>query len=209
MRRRRFRKRRISVFGWLINAFALLVGLWAAGFLAFMVFVWSETPPNPIPHADGIVVLTGGDGRVTAALALLAERAAPALLISGAGKGTNLGDFTADDSSAATRYADEITIGHMAATTRGNATEAAAWARARHMKSLIIVTADYHLPRAMLEIRRRLPDMKLYGVPVRPPAISHFPDFSTLRLLAGEYCKYLAVRSGLFDLAADDLGDSQ
>jgi uncharacterized SAM-binding protein YcdF (DUF218 family) len=207
--RRRFKRRRSRVLAWLINAIVLLAGVWAAGFLVFMVAIWAAAPPNPIPHADGIVALTGGDDRVSAALALLAERAAPALLISGAGKGTYLGDFTVDDSLAATHYADAITLGHRAATTRGNALETAAWANARQMKSLIVVTADYHMPRAILEIQRCLPDTKLYQVPVRPPAISHLFGLPTLRLLAVEYTKYLLVRSTLFDRAANDLGATQ
>jgi uncharacterized SAM-binding protein YcdF (DUF218 family) len=208
-KRSRFKRPRFRVLGWLVNALVLLAGAWAVGFLAFMVSIWSASPPNPIPHADGIVALTGGDGRVSAALALLAEQAAPALLISGAGRGTYLGDFTSDDSPAATRYASEITVGHNAASTRGNALETSAWANARHMKSLIIVTADYHMPRAILEIRRCLPATTLYEVPVRPPAISHLFGLPTLRLLAVEYTKYLFVRSGLFDMAANDLGTSQ
>jgi uncharacterized SAM-binding protein YcdF (DUF218 family) len=209
MGRRRFKRRRSSLLAWLVNAVVLLGGAWLAGFLVFLVVIWAASPPNPIPHADGIVALTGGDDRVRAALALLAEQAAPALLISGAGKGTYLGDFTVDDSAAATHYAGEITVGHMAATTRGNAAETAAWAKARHMKSLIIVTADYHMPRAILEIRRVLPDAALIEVPVRPPAMSHLFGLPTLRMLAEEYTKYLFVRSGLFDLAADDLGATQ
>jgi uncharacterized SAM-binding protein YcdF (DUF218 family) len=198
-RRRRFRDRRFYPLRWLLNLVVLLAGAWGVGFLAFMVVVWAESPPNPIPHADGIVALTGGDGRVSAALALLAERAAPALLISGAGRGTYLGDFTADDALAATRYASEITVGHAALTTEGNAVETAAWANARHMRALIIVTADYHMPRASLEIQRCLPEVRLIEVPVRPPAISHLFGLPTLRLLAVEYSKYLVVRSGLFD----------
>jgi len=209
MGRRRFKRHRSRLLAWLLNAVVLLGGAWLAGFLVFLVVIWAASPPNPIPHADGIVALTGGDDRVSAALALLAEQAAPALLISGAGKGTYLGDFTIDDSAAATHYAGEITLGHRAATTRGNAAETAAWATARHMKSLIIVTADYHMPRAILEIRRALPDATLIEVPVRPPAMSHLFGLPTLRLLAEEYTKYLFVRSGLFDLAADHLGATQ
>ena len=209
MPRRRFKRRRIRLFSWFLNGLVLLAGAWVVGFLVFLVAIWSASPPDPIPHADGIVALTGGDGRVSAALALLAEQAAPALLISGAGKGTYLGDFTTDDSAAATRFASAITLGHAAASTRGNALETAAWANARHMQSLIIVTADYHMPRAILELRRYLPATVLFQVPVRPPAISHLFGPPTLRLLAVEYSKYLAVRSGLFDLAADDLGSTQ
>jgi uncharacterized SAM-binding protein YcdF (DUF218 family) len=203
--RRRFKRRRFRPLRWLVNVAVLLVGVWFIGFLAFMAVIWAAEPPNPIPHADGIVALTGGDGRVSAGLALLAEQAAPALLISGAGRGTYLGDFTADDSAAATRYAKEITLGHEAATTRGNALETAAWANANHMNSLIIVTADYHMPRAIFEIRHALPRAVLYAVPVRPPAMTHLFGFPTLRLLAVEYSKYLIVRAGIFDTADDDL----
>lgn len=201
-RQRRFRKYRFRPFRWLINLAVLLAGAWLIGFLVFMAVIWAAEPPNPIPHADGIVALTGGEDRVSAGLALLSEQAAPALLISGAGRGTYLGDFTADDTAAATKYAGEITLGHAALSTRGNAEETAAWANAHHMKSLLIVTADYHMPRAILELRRYLPGVTLVAVPVRPPAMSHLLGLPTLRLLALEYTKFLIVRAGIPDLAS-------
>ncbi|OYV36450.1 MAG: hypothetical protein B7Z80_15485 [Rhodospirillales bacterium 20-64-7] len=134
-----------------------------------------------------------------AALALAPGRVcdAPLLLISGAGRGTYLGDFTVDNAAAATRYAAEITLGHMAGTTHGNAIEAANWAHAHHLHSLIIVTADYHMPRAMLEMRRALPGVRLVAAPVRPPGMGPRFSLKILRLLAGEYTKYLAVRLDL------------
>jgi uncharacterized SAM-binding protein YcdF (DUF218 family) len=208
-RRRTFKRRRFSPLRWLLRLVLLLLAAWAAGLAGFSAAVWSAAPPDPIPRADGIVALTGGDDRVSAAMALLAEKDAPALLISGAGKGTYLGDFTADDTAAATRYAAAITIGHLAATTRGNALEAAAWARSRHMKTLLIVTADYHMPRAIFVIGQRLPGVSLVGVPVRPPAMSHMLSLATWRVLAVEYTKYLITRAGLDDLAGADVDTTQ
>ncbi|OYY04091.1 MAG: hypothetical protein B7Y73_05115, partial [Acidocella sp. 35-58-6] len=106
MRRRRlYDRRRQWVWRWLGQGVLLFAGLWLAGFMVFVEVVAHAVPPLLLPHADGIVVLTGGDDRVSAALGLLADRAAPLLLISGAGRGTYLGDFTADDAAAATRYA--------------------------------------------------------------------------------------------------------
>jgi uncharacterized SAM-binding protein YcdF (DUF218 family) len=198
----RFRRRRFPLLRLAFRLALLLVFLWVAGFAIFLGVVLTAAPPNPLPVADGIVALTGGDDRVGAGLALLAAHEAPLLLISGAGHGTYLGDFTADDAAAATRYASAITLGHMADTTHGNALEAADWAHAHHMHSLIIVTADYHLPRAMLEMSNTLPGITLIASPVRPPAMRKLFTFPTLRLLAGEYTKYLAVRSGLGQLAA-------
>jgi uncharacterized SAM-binding protein YcdF (DUF218 family) len=196
-RRARYRRRRFFLLRWGFRLALTAALLWLAGFAIFVMAVAIAAPPNPMPRADGIVALTGGDGRVSAALALLAARDAPALLISGAGRGTYLGDFTADDSAAATKYAGAITLGHSAVTTHGNALETAYWARSRGMKSLIIVTADYHMPRAILELRRSLPGVNLVQVPVRPPAMAALTSLSTLRLLAGEYSKYLVVRLGL------------
>lgn len=186
----------LTLTGMVLRLLAGLAGLWAAGLVVFYVVVFSSAPPNPVPPADGIVALTGGDNRIGTALALLAQNEAPLLLISGAGRGTYLGDFTADDAAAATRYAADITLGHQAETTHGNALEAAAWASTHHMHALIIVTADYHMPRALAEMQRAMPDMRLIAVPVRPPAMRKFVSLQTLQLLAAEYTKYLAVRAG-------------
>ncbi|WP_297371481.1 YdcF family protein [Acidocella sp.] len=179
-----------------------LAGAWAAGFVLFVIAVSTSAPPNPLPPAGGIVALTGGDDRISTALALLAEHEAPLMLISGAGRGTYLGDFTADDATAATRYAADITLGHMANTTHGNAVEAAAWVHAHHISSLLVVTADYHMPRAMTELRRTLPTITLIPVPVRPPAMHKLFTLPTLRLLASEYTKYLLVRADLRGFAS-------
>jgi uncharacterized SAM-binding protein YcdF (DUF218 family) len=189
--RRKFIKRRFSFIRLLSQLVLVVIAGWAAGLAGFSAAVWSAAPPDPIPKADGIVALTGGDGRVSEAMALLAEKDAPALLISGAGRGTYLGDFTVDDAAATTRYAGAITIGHMAATTRGNALETAAWAKARHMRS------------------QRLPEGELVGVPVRPPAMSHMASLATWRVLAVEYSKYLAARAGLDDFAGADVDLTQ
>lgn len=190
-RRRRWRLK--IIFG----AASALCLAWGAGFLVYLLSVFNAVPPNPLPPADGIVVLTGGDDRISEALALLVRHEAPLMLISGVAKGTYLGDFTADDRLAATDYADDITVGHAATTTHQNGLEAAIWARAHHMRSLVVVTADYHMPRALLEIHHALPGAQLIAYPVRPPAMREGLTWSTLSLLAGEYSKYLVVRADL------------
>jgi uncharacterized SAM-binding protein YcdF (DUF218 family) len=79
--------------------------------------------------------------------------------------------------------------------------ETQSWAGEHHMRTLIIVTADYHMPRALQEMRAALPGVTLIPYPVRPPAMRKMLSLATLRMLAGEYTKYLAVRSGLGWLA--------
>jgi uncharacterized SAM-binding protein YcdF (DUF218 family) len=181
---------------------ALCGAIWLVGFGWFLAIVASERPIMPMPHADGIVVLTGGSDRVKAGLELLMAGAAPRLLISGAGTGTYLGDFTPRDGINATQKAAGITLGHHATTTRGNAREAAAWVIRHNIVSLIVVTADYHMPRALLELQRRMPAVTLLAEPVRPPAMLHLDRWRSLRLLAAEFSKYVLVRVRLGGFAA-------
>ena len=65
------------------------------------------------------------------------------------------------------------------------------------MRSLLVVTAGYHMPRALLEIGRALPEEILYPVPVQPPALRGPGGVGTARLLAVEYTKWLAAHLGL------------
>ncbi len=136
------------------------------------------------------MVLTGGAGRVSAALRLLAENRAPALLVSGVGN-AEFPDL-ARRAGLGASLADRVTIGHAAATTRGNAVETADWARGIGARSLIVVTSGYHMARALAELSRVMPGVALYPVSVLPAG-----ERLGLRLLAGEYTKFLAAGLGL------------
>jgi uncharacterized SAM-binding protein YcdF (DUF218 family) len=164
---------------------------WVAGFLWFL-HVAGQTAEPP-PPADGIVALTGGADRIEAALHLLAQGAAPRLLISGVG---GAADFRALGIDPA--LASRVTIGRAAATTHGNALETANWVHANAVRSLIVVTAGYHMPRARAELARALPDTTLISFPVQPASL-RMSNVSALKLLASEYTKYLTVAFGLSD----------
>ena len=96
-----------------------------------------------------------------------------------------------------TGQASRVTLGHAAQSTSGNAAETAPWARAHHMRQLIVVTAGYHMPRALLEVGRALPDIELQAVAVQSPALRSAPPAASVRVLAAEYDKLLAVWFGL------------
>ncbi len=178
-------------------AAALLGALAWAGGLAWFIHAASRTAEPPA-RADGIVALTGGAGRVEAALRLLAEGRAQRLLVTGIGGGAELPELARAAGVEGAALAGRVTLGRQATTTRGNADETAAWARERGIRSLIVVTAGYHMPRALAELSRALPDVTLYPAPVQPPALREgVADAATLRLMAEEYTKYLAVALGL------------
>ncbi|WP_419729964.1 YdcF family protein [Lichenicola sp.] len=178
----------------------LLVAAWCGG---FGWFAWTAMQPAAaVPVADGIVVLTGGAGRIEAALDLLQQQRARLMLISGVSEHLDLQQVMRPTGrSLPPGVADRIALGHSATSTVGNAIEAASWARANSLHSLIVVTAGYHMRRALAEIGTALPDIALYPDPVQPPALAEAGlgrlRLGTLRLLASEYSKWLAVEVGL------------
>ncbi len=188
MRRRRHRP---GLLRW--GALALLLA-WAAG-LAWFIRI-ADRPEPPPPRADGIVALTGGADRVETALHLLAAGRAAWLLVSGIGPGTDLTSLAKRTGVDAGPLAARIELGRQATSTRGNAVETAAWVQAKHIRSLIVVTAWYHMPRALTELARALPGVALYAAPVDPEG-SHQPGLAMARLLVEEYSKYLAARLDL------------
>ena len=159
------------------------------------------------PDADGIVALTGGADRIETALRLLTEGARELLLVSGVARGAELSEFAHRAGLSTGPLAPLVTLGRSATSTVGNATETADWARAHDMRSLIVVTSGYHMARALTEIGRALPDVRLYPVPVLSPAIRRPADVATLRLLAAEYTKFLAADLGLTHLGANPVRD--
>jgi uncharacterized SAM-binding protein YcdF (DUF218 family) len=164
----------------------------SVGWFIYLTGASSEPPP----HADGIVAFTGGQERVETALRLLTQGRAERLLLSGIGGGAELPELARLAGVNALPIAPRVSIGRSATTTQGNAMETAAWARTNGIRSLLVVTAFYHMPRALLELHRLLPDTTLYPVPVWPPAAQRW-SAATLRLIAEEYIKYLASALGL------------
>jgi uncharacterized SAM-binding protein YcdF (DUF218 family) len=148
-----------------------------------------------ITSVDGAIVLTGGPDRLTDAARLLSTGVTKHLLISGVGGRADLDDLVRVAPSLAPYSSCCVDLGHQAQNTRGNAEEAALWARDKNYKSLAIVTAGFHLPRAMLEVRALLPDRTLYpyraGLPIREQLF--YGRFSTLYAIALEPIKYMAA----------------
>jgi uncharacterized SAM-binding protein YcdF (DUF218 family) len=176
---------------------ATAAACWVAGLIWFMQF--TRHPPEPPPHTDGIVALTGGAGRVELALHRLAGGQADKLLVSGIGARTDLATLGRLAGIDTAPLAERITLGRYAASTRGNGVETAVWAEQNGIASLVVVTAAYHMPRALAELRQALPQVQIFPLPVLPAAgtAERGPGW---RLEAEEYTKYLLAVSGLSGL---------
>lgn len=170
---------------------AALVIVYLAGFVAFVA-----TLPAPRPGtepAQGIVALTGGDERLSAAVNLLESHRGQRLLISGVHP-TTTKEQLKTLSHGGPRFDCCADLGYTAANTRGNAEEAAKWTRAHRFKSLIVVTASYHMPRSLTEFEAAMPGVTLEPYPVEPVDIDlagWWHDIRALRVLQGEYVKYV------------------
>jgi uncharacterized SAM-binding protein YcdF (DUF218 family) len=196
VRRRRALGRALRALAGAGGLVLLLLGL---GFLWFLDAA-AAAPESPLRPTDGIAVLTGGAERVQTGLRLLAEGRARRLLISGVHPDATLADLARVHGMEAAALAGRVTLGREARSTRGNAAEIAAWARREGMGSIRVVTAGYHMPRAMLELRRALPEAVLVPHPVVPPPLREAAAVGRARtwsLLVGEYLKLLGAWAGM------------
>ena len=167
----------------------------AAGLIGFGWFVLAvQRTAEPPAHADGIVALTGGAERIETALRLLESGHADLLLVSGVAQKAALSAFAHRVDLDPAALAPVVTLGRSATSTFGNAKETASWVQQHAIHSLIVVTGNYHMPRALLELGRAMPGVTLYPVPVQPLAMN---EKGMPRLLAGEYLRLIAAACGL------------
>ena len=193
---RRTEGRPASPLVWLVRIAVIAAFVWTVGFLQY-VYTLPDSPPDPLPNADGIVALTGGGERVVAAMALLNGNKASRLLISGVHPDTTREDLKKRIADPGNKFDCCVDLDRAARNTAGNAIETARWVRKNGYRRVILVTAQYHMPRSLIELKRELPDVTLFAYPVYPDqmhARDWWRDLGTARLLGGEYVKYLVAR---------------
>ena len=139
---------------------SLLAVVWALGFLWFAMAL-----PQPAgkEKTDAIVVPTGSGGRITR------------------------GEFAAEYGVSPQLMECCVTLGFAALDTRGNARETADWVAENNVRSLRLVTSDWHMRRAARELEGKLPA----GTVIVRDAVHSQPSLWILFL---EYHKLLATR---------------
>ncbi|HEY4141806.1 MAG TPA: YdcF family protein [Pseudolabrys sp.] len=175
--------------------------LLAFGFLWFAINIQTEDTQLQ-GKADGIVVLTGAASRIPDAIELLAAERGKRLLITGVHRATSASEIARLTPLYSKYFNCCIDLDKSALNTFGNALETRRWAREHNFNSLIIVTSNWHMPRAMAEVAHQLPDAALIAYPVMSEKVKTEPwwqSLDTTRFLFAEYLKYLfaLTRMGL------------
>jgi uncharacterized SAM-binding protein YcdF (DUF218 family) len=180
-----------------LGALVAIALIWTAGLFAFADRVQRMAPPVSVAEADGIVALTGAsDKRIAEAMQLLQEGKGRRVLVSGVDRKVTREELRKVTAAPSRLYDCCVDLGFDALNTLGNAQEIAAWTHAKRFDSLIVVTSDYHMPRALLEIRAVLPGVTLTSYPIITPSLDARRWWRTAggaKFMTLEYCKYLVV----------------
>jgi uncharacterized SAM-binding protein YcdF (DUF218 family) len=172
------------------------IGLFAGGFGLFATYVSELKTPADVAPADAIIVLTGGQARLDAAVDLLRAGKGKRLLISGVHPSASretLRSATGGDKALFTCCVD---IDRAALDTVGNAEESAKWVQSHAYGRVIVVTNNYHMPRSLMELKRLVDHTSLEPYPVVNTQIGDGewmtkPD--AIRVIFTEYAKFVAA----------------
>ena len=175
----------------IVLAAALLLAGW--DFSRFVARADRAVSPDPPVEAEAVASLTGAsDARIISAVQLADSLDLP-LLISG----VNVDATPADIARVAKVDVDKIdccvTLGKAAASTEGNGDEVADWARRNKVDRIIVVTSEYHMERALFELKRAMPEghfipHAVMTTKVRPS--DWYRDTATAKTLIEEWIKY-------------------
>lgn len=187
------RQRMWGLVKFFIFAVFLILAAMIGGFLEFSRQVRAQSLPDPIPNADGIVVWTGpGGGRLNAGTELLNEGKGERLLISGVNTQNSRKDLLAVLGLSEEQQNCCLDLDYAATDTIGNARETASWAQALGYEHIILVTSDFHMPRAQMEITAAAGRIRITRYPVKSAKSGPWwRDRDQFDRLAQEYGKLL------------------
>ncbi len=126
-------------------------------------------PGPPARPADAIFVLSGGEGRIQEGYRAWTGGAARELYILGAGRTVPISRIVPEASKISAEALSRVHVEGWSENTLENAFSAKSAVGKGKYSSVILVTSDYHIPRAVLAFRKVLPPgVSLSAIRVRP-----------------------------------------
>ena len=152
-------------------------------------------------ESPNIVILTGGANRIKDGLKIIqdfknSKNINYKILVSGTGNG-----FT--KSSLKKKLGPNfnsqlikccIDLDGISKNTLTNATETFKWTIKNDIKEFILITSNYHMPRAILEFKNVMPNLKIYTYAITPKKHdikNWLSSYQTFSLVFTEYCKFI------------------
>lgn len=180
-------------FKFIMSCLTLIPTLWLVGYVGFSVVSLSASPQKVNQTTDAIVVLTGGKNRVDEGLALFAAGKASHLFISGVHPDVTSREIKSRWNGATALPPCCLTLGKKATTTIENATETAEWVKENDIQSIRLVTSNYHMARARLELGAVMPDIEILKNPIEQDDLKTH-EKRIWKLLFSEYHKFMLRR---------------
>jgi len=173
---------------------AIIPMMWLVGLVVFDYKI-NNFYIDKTTKTDAVVVLTGGRHRLAEAVGLLNDGMAEILFVSGVQKDISLQELDK-------RYEiqpdvmKKIVLDRVASNTFENARETNEWIKKEQIKSIRLVTSNYHILRSLVEFRRWNKEIKIVLHPVfsEKVATSWWKSVYSFYFLAQEYNKFLFAK---------------
>lgn len=167
--------------------------LWIGGFFRFCYTINHYPQPNR-EKTDAIVVLTGGRNRISEAIDLYNNHLAEKMFISGVSKYTKIQDIV-NLTHVKIAFPEHVELGYKATNTIENAQEIQEWIKKNNIRSLRLITSNYHFPRSLAELEVYHLPLKIIVHPVYSEHVSSswWLSWGTLKFIFTEYNKYILV----------------
>ncbi len=178
--------------------FISTLALWFIGLLFFIDGIPKIKDGQHTKKLDAIVVLTGGSNRINSGFDLLEKNMGKKLFISGVYRGVDAKELLSRwKKDPKKNILDvDVELGFEAYNTKQNAKETITWLKKEKIKSIYLVTSNYHIKRSLIEFKKRAPKITIIPYPIKPNNFDlnkWWENSRTASLIIKEYNKYIAV----------------
>ena len=153
--------------------------------------------------SHNIVILTGGTNRIKDGLKIIedfrkSKKNNYKILVSGTGMGFTKNSLKKKLGPNFNPKLIEccIDLDSISKNTYTNASETLKWTSKNNIKEFVLITSNYHMPRALLEFKNVMLNLKIHTYAITPKKHNienWLRSYQTFGLVFTEYCKYIVA----------------